>query len=160
MSKSFILLFQLLLLLETASVAQIKNDAPLSKNAPIDKPHDVTADQIKKLDSLIAPYVAQARATLPEAKSRFIKGLNKGESFFVTTRIFDKNGKMEQVFLRVTEYNKEQIKGTIAVELGIVKEYKKGQLISISEKDVLDWLISKPDGSEEGNFVGKFMDTQ
>ena len=25
--------------------------------------------------------------------------------------------------------------------------------------EVLDWTISKPDGTEEGNFVGKFLDT-
>ena len=29
----------------------------------------------------------------------------------------------------------------------------------MKESDVLDWTISKPDGTEEGNFVGKFLDT-
>jgi hypothetical protein len=29
----------------------------------------------------------------------------------------------------------------------------------VSEAELLDWLITKPDGSEEGNVVGKFLDT-
>lgn len=32
-------------------------------------------------------------------------------------------------------------------------------MIDFKEKDIIDWLISKPDRSEEGNFVGKFLDT-
>ena len=32
-------------------------------------------------------------------------------------------------------------------------------MIEFNEKDILDWLIAKPDGSEEGNFIGKFLDT-
>jgi hypothetical protein len=30
---------------------------------------------------------------------------------------------------------------------------------AFAETEVMDWLISHPDGSEEGNFVGKFLDT-
>jgi hypothetical protein len=28
------------------------------------------------------------------------------------------------------------------------------------EPVLIDWLITKPDGSEEGNVVGKFLDRQ
>jgi hypothetical protein len=33
-----------------------------------------------------------------------------------------------------------------------------GDPYKLSERDLTDWLISKPDGSEEGNVVGKFLD--
>ena len=29
----------------------------------------------------------------------------------------------------------------------------------VPELEVLDWTVSKPDGTEDGNFVGKFLDT-
>ena len=29
----------------------------------------------------------------------------------------------------------------------------------LAESDLLDWVIRKPYGSEEGNVVGKFLDT-
>ncbi len=137
-----------------------QNNAPVSSKAPKDKPVDFTgAEQMKEMDKKIAPYVEMARKTLPGAKERFIKGLNTGEAFFLVTRIFDKDGKYEQVFIRVKKWKGENISGTIASDLGVVKEYKAGQEISMKEKDILDWLISKPDGSEEGNYVGKYLDT-
>jgi len=40
-----------------------------------------------------------------------------------------------------------------------VTGYKHGDTYSFPEADLLDWTISKPDGTEEGNFVGKFLDT-
>jgi uncharacterized protein YegJ (DUF2314 family) len=137
-----------------------KNDAPLAVNAPEDKVKPIFSNQQQHLDSLVAPYVQRARATFTGAKERFLKGLKPGESFFVVTRVFDSNGKFEQVFIRVKECSGEMISGTIANHLNTVKEYSYRQLISFNEKDVMDWLIAKPDGSEEGNFVGKFMDTQ
>lgn len=49
--------------------------------------------------------------------------------------------------------------GIIANQIVVVNGYSRGQKYSVKEPDILDWLISKPDGSEEGNFVGKFLDT-
>ncbi len=136
------------------------NNANLSKDAPTDKSHLVESTQKQKeYEKMIAPYVKQALKKLPEAKQRFLKGLKSGEAFFLVTRIYDKDGKFEQVFVRVKKWDNENIKGLISNDLYTVKEYYYGQIIDFKEKDVLDWLISKPDGSEEGNYVGKFLDT-
>ncbi len=40
-----------------------------------------------------------------------------------------------------------------------VTGYKEGDEFRISKTELLDWTISKPDGSEEGNVVGKFLET-
>jgi hypothetical protein len=40
-----------------------------------------------------------------------------------------------------------------------VKGYKHGDEYKFPESEVLDWTISKPDGTEEGNFIGKFFDS-
>ena len=137
-----------------------RNNAPLSKNAPTDRPHKVNnIEQLEQYEKLIEPYVNQAKETLPKTKEKFVNGLNEGESFFLVTRIYDTEGNFEQIFVRVTDWKDDTIKGTIANDLNTVKGFKYGQLIEFPERDILDWLIALPDGSEEGNFVGKFLDT-
>jgi len=131
----------------------------LSPNAPADKPVDISKDEGTRLfEQAIAPYVKQARATLPQAKQKFLKGLPQGEAFFVTTRLYGANKTSEQVFVKVTSWNGQTIRGLLASDTPIVHR-KSGEVITCKEQDVLDWTISKPDGSEEGNSVGKFLDT-
>lgn len=43
--------------------------------------------------------------------------------------------------------------------MNLVRQYRRGDHNELKEADLVDWLISKPDGSEEGNVVGKFLDT-
>lgn len=140
------------------------NDANLAPNAPADQPFSViskeneTAAALAAFDRHIAPAVKTARATLPQAKRRFLQGLPVGQVFFVTTRISDSSGQIEQVFVRVKQWQGTQVSGLIASELGIVKSYQQNQLITFPESAVLDWTISRPDGTEEGNYVGKLID--
>jgi hypothetical protein len=132
----------------------------LATNAPIDKPVAVmTNPQFSALERAIAPHVAKARETYPEAKRRYLAGLPPKHVFFVTTRLRDMSGVLEQVFIAVERINDGKITGTISSNLALVKDYKRGQRYTLAETDLLDWLISKPDGTEEGNFVGKFLDT-
>jgi len=39
-----------------------------------------------------------------------------------------------------------------------VNGYRRGDAHEYPEEELIDWLISRPDGSEEGNVVGKFLD--
>ncbi|NVO32630.1 DUF2314 domain-containing protein [Hymenobacter lapidiphilus] len=131
--------------------------------APTDKPRTVAgtdADQsLREFDKLIAPAVKQARRTLPAAKKRFLAGLPAGQAFYLTTRIFDADGKYEQVFIRVQEWTGATARGLISNELNLVQQYQPGQSISLPESAVLDWTITTADGREEGNFVGKLIDS-
>lgn len=128
--------------------------------APADKPVEAKSnEQVKNFDEAIAPYVKKARETLPDAKNRYLKGLPKGEQFFVTIKLYAPDGKYEQVFVKVNSWKKEEIKGLLASEVTLIANHKRGDKIACREADVLDWTIAKPDGSEEGNFVGKFLDT-
>jgi uncharacterized protein YegJ (DUF2314 family) len=133
--------------------------APLSENAPQDKPVQMKSDASKKFEEAIAPYVAKARTTLPDTKKRFTQGLNKGEVLFVTTRLHDADGKYEQVFVEVKSWKDKTITGLLATNPGLIKGHKAGEKMVVEEVDVYDWTISKPDGTEEGNFVGNFLDT-
>jgi uncharacterized protein YegJ (DUF2314 family) len=123
------------------------------------KPASVSADQVKEFEDAIAPYVKEVRGTLPEAKKKYLAGLPKGDIFYVTVKLVDASKHYEQVFVRVNSWEGETIKGTLESDLSILRNYKTGDKLTIQESDVMDWAISKPDGTEKGNFVGKFLDT-
>jgi uncharacterized protein YegJ (DUF2314 family) len=126
---------------------------------PQDRPAGMSAEQAKRFEDAIAPYVKQARTSLPSAKAKFLSGLKPGEIFYITIRLYDDQRRFEQVFVKVNEWKGTAIHGVIASDLALIKDKRKGEKITCKEEDVFDWTISKPDGTEEGNFVGKFLDT-
>jgi uncharacterized protein YegJ (DUF2314 family) len=128
------------------------------KPGPPDRPQRATTDQFKAYEKAIAPYVAKARATYPEAKKRFLAGLPAGYRFSVRVPLFDPDGNREDSFVRVYEIKNGKIMGVIESELNLVKSYKTGQQITCSESKIDNWLILRPNGTEEGNYVGKFLD--
>jgi len=131
---------------------------PLSPNAPKDQPvHASGAERAAELDRAIAPYIEEGRKTYPDAKRRYLAGLPPKHSFFVITELHSKGAK-ESVFIAVTSIKGDQISGTIASDILNVTGYKAGDPYQLSESDLIDWMISRPDGSEEGNVVGKFLD--
>jgi hypothetical protein len=136
----------------------VTNDA-LARNAPQDQPLGIGEREGAAFEAAIAHYVALAQKSYPEAKRRFELGLPAGQSFFITTRLQDSRGRFEQVFIRVQSIERNRVIGVIASDLQMIEGYTAGQAYSFDEGDLLDWLIAKPDGSEEGNFVGKFLDT-
>jgi hypothetical protein len=123
-----------------------------------DKPVSVTASGREKLEAAIAPYMSQAKASYPQARARFLAGLPTGERFFVVTRVSGADGKWEQAFVRVQGVANGRITGTIASQMQVVRSYRPGDSYEFAESDLVDWVIVKADGSEEGNVVGKFLD--
>lgn len=146
----------------TKGISQQNNTAPVVPNAPTNRPLVLIGTKegakLKAFEKIIAPAVKEAQKTLPQAKQRFLLGLPSDEAFFLTTRIYDTDGSFEQVFIRVTNWESTTVIGTIANELRAVQQYHPNQSIEFPEKDILDWTITKSDGSEEGNFVGRFID--
>jgi len=147
-------LFILLIVMATAVGVSAFQYAP-QQVTPQDKPLEFSNPAV--LDSLITPYVATARRTYPDAKARFLKGLPSSEKFFVTTRVFDKQGNFQQIFVEVTGISKNQVNGRVASSNGQTPGLAAGDPFTCPESDVLDWSIVKADGSQEGNVVGKFL---
>ena len=131
----------------------------LSSAAPKDQPKGIAKDKAAAYEEAIAPYIEKARMTYPEAKKLFLAGLPPKHAFFLTTRLRDAGGKWEQVFIAVKKIEGGQVTGRIASDLTRVKEFKTGDTYKFPETELLDWLITLPDGTEQGNFVGKFLDT-
>jgi hypothetical protein len=148
----------LLLLTRTQSLPG--QEPHISRNAPPDKPVSASADpQQRRLEAAMAPYVSQARASYPRAKARYLAGLPSQESFFVTVKLQDALGHREIVFLVVDSLARDSIFGRIWNQIHVVRGYHLRDRYAVREVELLDWLITKPDGSEEGNVVGKFLDT-
>jgi len=126
---------------------------------PPDKPISVTARGKTSFDEMIAPCIVMARKTLPAAKTRYLAGLPKDELFYVTVRLSDPDGKFESVFVQVRSWEDEKIRGFIDNEVTLIKSYKKSQTIEVNQADVLDWTFSKADGTEDGNYIGKQIES-
>jgi hypothetical protein len=133
--------------------------AQLAPNAPVDQPQALKEQQLEAFEAAIAPYVAEARKTYPGARQRFLDKLPPGHVFYVTVRLRDEQGHFEQAFVRVQSVADQKVTGVIANDIYIVEGYEIGQVRSFDESELIDWLIARPDGSEEGNLVGKFLDT-
>ena len=108
----------------------------------------------------IAKLSGQAKESYPSARDRYLKGLPSGCQFFVSVIITDNKGQKEQVYVRVEKIADKTISGAIANEVVAAKGFQKDQNITISENEILDWTIAYPDGTIEGNLIGKYMDSQ
>lgn len=139
-----------------ADAAQLPD---LSPNAPADAPVgiDIRAG-LEAYHKALAPYVEQARQSYPGAKERYIKGLPPGYTFYAVTRLKDEQQLEEQVFIAVTTINGDRISGRIANDISTVSGYKAGDAHDFPESELIDWVITSPDGTEEGNVVGKLID--
>jgi hypothetical protein len=131
----------------------------LAPNAPKDNPGLISEGETSVFDRAIAPYVAKARSTYPDVKKRYLAGLPPQHTFFITTRLHDKANHWEQVFIAVESIKDGQVTGRISNQLTRVTGFQQGEPYTFPETDMLDWIVSNPDGSEEGNVVGKFLDT-
>lgn len=144
--------------LKSTAPATRCQEVNVAANAPVDKPINVTKSKAQLFEEAIKPHIQKAKETYPQAKKRYLEGLPAKESFFITTRLRDKGGKYEQVFIAVKEIKDGVVKGLIWSDIQLVSGYQQGDSYSFPESELIDWTITKPDGSEEGNFVGKFLD--
>lgn len=131
----------------------------LPPNAPQDQPVDAKGKaEAERYRAAVAPYIEKGRKTYPEAKKRYLDGLPPGHAFFAVTNLRDGSGTSEQVFIAVTGIRDGRISGRIASDILGVKGFKNGDAYSFLEGELVDWLITHPDGTEDGNVVGKFLD--
>ena len=137
----------------------VGQDPYVAPNAPHDQVAAFTREGLSRLDSLLQPLIREARASYPEAKRRFEAGLPPKHGFFVTVSLADARGMREVVFIGVDSIVGDSIYGRVWNQIHQVQGYRLYQPYAMDEADILDWLISKPDGTEEGNLLGKFMDT-
>ena len=132
-----------------------------TSQSPADRPARVdSSEQLSQQEKELAPLIAKARKTYPAALERFKQGLPHGEHFAVVTRLKDGSGRFEQVFVSVDSVQQGGLDGTIISDVELISGYHRGDRYRVPESEILDWVISKPDGSEEGNLIGKYLDSR
>lgn len=129
------------------------------RTPPPDRPFRTDSAAWACLDRAIQPRIAEARRTFPSVRQRFVSGLPAGQHFSVTTRLRDSTGRFEQAFVTVDSLRADTVFGRVASEIAFVHGFRSGQPHLVRLADVLDWTIVRPDGTEEGNFVGKYLDS-
>jgi hypothetical protein len=135
--------------------------AEKKRAGPPDKPISTKGEE--GYDRDIEPYIAQARATYPAAKERFLAGLPPNHTFAVWIRLWQKDDQArriahEDVFVDVDSIKNGKVTGRIGNKIELLTNHHKGEIISFPESEVKNWLILRPDGTEEGNVVGKFLE--
>jgi hypothetical protein len=143
----------------TALTALIRPVASQEPTPPPDRSFHTDSAASACLDRAIQSRVANATRTFPQVRQRFAKGLPPGHHLSVTTRVQDRMGHFEQVFVAVDSLSRDTVFGRIASDIGFVEGFRSGQAHAVTLRDVLDWTIVRPDGTEEGNFVGKYLDS-
>jgi Tfp pilus assembly protein PilF len=127
--------------------------------APLDQPVGISSPiAAAYLAMLLELPTAQARATYPDARRRFLAGLPQGHRLLVTTSLREAAGEEERVFVAVDRIEGGRITGRLANEILLLRSFHRGQTYTFPEDALVDWTIVRPDGTEEGNFVGKFLD--
>ena len=121
-------------------LSSVTSLAPVAaqNKSPQDKPFASNAEQIKKFEDAIAPYVKRARETLPEAKKKYLAGLPKNQMFFVTMKLYDASKKYDQVFIRVISWKGETLQGILASDLALIHNHSKGEKLTCNESEILD----------------------
>jgi hypothetical protein len=128
--------------------------------APPDKPLHANAQQAAELEHAVQPYITKAHKTYPAAKRRFLAGLPPKHLFSLATKLWDRSHtRFEVVFVVVEAIRDGAVTGRLASHTKQPVGYDFGDRISFPESQVMDWTILHPDGTEEGNVVGKFLDT-
>jgi len=138
----------------TASANRVQELQPLASNAPHDR---VVRGADANTDPVFQKLVADARSELPAVRERFLKGLPQGEHLFVTTTIRSMN-RREQVFVSVRDWSDpDVVEGLLAVTPA-TPGFHPGDVLRVAGADIVDWTISRPDGSEEGNRTGRYLE--
>jgi hypothetical protein len=132
--------------------------APAGPRAP-DTGVAANAEKVDRIQKAIEPLVKEARETYPAAKKRFLAGLPPGYLFEVVAVLTDTSGKREQVFIAVQRIADGFIEGSINNDVRLVSGFKNRDPYRLLETELVDWCITAPDGSEEGNIVGKWLET-
>src|SRR5262245_10794106 len=145
------------IILGTALGCTSESTDAIAPRFPEDQPFSCGAAETPRFKELMQPYVDYALQTYPDAKARYQRGLPTGQLFFLTTLFRHSDHHVEQVFVKVSVIKGDVVSGVIASD-PMGPGFTPGQPYQFRESEILDWTIQHPDGTEEGNVVGKFLD--
>ncbi len=96
----------------------------------------------------------KAKSKLPELRKAFNAGLKPGEFIEVKAPFQAENGNREWMWVEVTSWKGDQIKGVLDNEPSEVVRLHAGQAVQVREGEVFDFIHHYPDKHIEGNTTG------
>ncbi|MBX0291598.1 hypothetical protein K3G63_14200 [Hymenobacter sp. HSC-4F20] len=110
-------------------------------------------------EPLPAMPLKEARRTLPQARQRYQRGLPAGTNFFLTARVLNEAATPEPVVVLIDTWQAGHITGRI-MRFGADGRATPAGATDFEEEAILDWILLRPNGAEEGNYLGKFLDLE
>ncbi len=110
-----------------------------------------------KHDAVLRAASARARAKLPGLQKAFRHGLMPGEQLLVKAPFSTRDGGREWMWIEVTEWNGDQIKGMLRSDPRDVPGLGAGQMVDARQSEIFDYLRVFPDGRTEGNQTSKLL---
>ncbi|WP_073285839.1 hypothetical protein [Hymenobacter psychrotolerans] len=114
------------------------------------------AVQLAGVDTLPPAPVKEARRTLSQARQRFTRGLASGQLLYVTATLLNDAASRVPQLVQVQSWQDGRVMGRL-VGSNLPDGNNKEEF---DEAEIVDWMILHPNGTEEGNHVGKFLDLE
>ena len=112
--------------------------------------------RIKHDEELLAAS-RRAKEKLPMLKKKFTEGLDPGGYILVKAPFKTPKGGNEWMWVEVTEWKGNNIKGLLDNEPFYVPSLHGGQMVEVKQEDVFDYIVRHPDGTQEGNETGEII---
>jgi len=100
---------------------------------------------------------AEAKARLPELQKAFAAGLAPQEFIDVKAPFATPTGDTEWMWVEVTSWKGNKIKGLLENDPAEVPNLHAGQVVEVRQEDVFDYIRYYPDKRREGNTTGEIL---
>ncbi len=110
-------------------------------------------------DADLASPLREAYRSLPQVRKRYPDELPEGSVLYVTVRIPLNDTAFRMVQARVFGWREGRVQALVPTAATPRAPEDELTPLSFPETAVLDWTIRHTDGREEGNFVGRYLET-
>lgn len=116
-------------------------------------------DSIKyiKHDAELKKASKKAKAKLSSLRKAFNAGLQPGELIQVKAPFVVPSGGNEWMWVEVSKWKGNTINGLLKNEPFNIPGLHAGQIVTVNQSDVFDYIRHYPDGREEGNTTGEII---
>jgi len=99
----------------------------------------------------------RAKRRLPALKKLFNSGLESNKLLLKAPFTADDGGN-EWMWVEVTRWEDESIEGILQNQPFYIKDLKSGSKVTVQQADIFDYVLYKPDGTQEGNETGRLIE--